>query len=251
VESLDISKKLYEAVKDRAAGTSVAQISIGLGYTAVATEDGGVGLACTMLDSVKTCMVAGNLPDFEGQPAIALLNYLIDDTPIRRSLALALVNALNHGRAMALPEDRTNAILFDQLGIGPGARVAMVGHFGPIIKKLTDLGAEVDVLDHGRQEGDEPKLLKKLQSWADALIMTSTTLINGTAEAFLSAVGAKVRVAMLGPSTPMISEPFKNLPVHLLGGTVPTDFAETFKSIRHGRGTPVLQKYAKKVYLLM
>jgi len=59
VESLDISKKLYEAVKDRAAETSVAQISIGLGYTAVATEDGGVGLACTMLESVKTCMATG------------------------------------------------------------------------------------------------------------------------------------------------------------------------------------------------
>jgi len=60
-----------------------------------------------------------------------------------------------------------------------------------------------------------------------------------------------VRVAMLGPSTPMLSEPFKNLPIHLLGGTVPADFTETFKAIRHGRGTPVLQKYAKKVYLLM
>jgi uncharacterized protein (DUF4213/DUF364 family) len=244
-----ILEGLYRALKPRAAKTLVKTVSIGLGYTAVATEDGGLGLACTMLDSVKTCHVAGDLPDFEGRPADALLDYLLSDAPIRRTLALALANALNHAAALALPEDRHNTVLFDRLGIGPGKRVAMVGHFGPLIKKLAELPTEVEMVDKGRGEGDETALLKKLETWADALIMTSTTLINGTADAFLSAVGPNVKVAMIGPSTPLMAAPFSGFSVHLLGGTVPIDFEKTFAAIRHGRGTPVLQRYAKKTFL--
>lgn len=246
---MTISERLYQALKTRAAKTTVETVSIGLGYTAVATTDGGLGLACTMLDSVKTCHVAGDLPDFEGGPADALLEYLLSDTPIRRTLALALANALNHAAALSLPEDRHNTVLFDRLGIGPGSKVAMVGHFGPLIKKLAELPAEVEMVDKGRGEGDETALLKKLETWADALIMTSTTLINGTAETFFSAAGPKVKAAMIGPSTPLVSEAFAEVPVHLLGGTVPVDFEKTFAAIRHGRGTPVLQRYAQKSIL--
>ncbi|MCF8078147.1 MAG: DUF364 domain-containing protein [Desulfobacterales bacterium] len=244
-----ISERLYHALKARAAHTAVETVSIGLGYTAVATEDGGLGLACTMLDSVKSCHIAGDLPGFEGGPADALLEYLLSDAPIRRTLALALANALNHAAALSLPEDRHNTVLFSRLGIGPGSKVAMVGHFGPLIKKLAELKAEVEMVDKGRGEGDETALLKKIETWADALIMTSTTLINGTAEAFLSAVGPGVKVAMIGPSTPLVAEAFDGLPVHLLGGTVPVDSARTFAAIRHGRGTPVLQRYAQKSFL--
>jgi uncharacterized protein (DUF4213/DUF364 family) len=246
---MTILEGLCRALKDRAAEATVATVSIGLGYTAVAVVDGGVGLACTMPDSVKTCHAAGDLPDFEGGPAADLLDHLLSDAQIERTLGLALANALNHAAALSLPEDRHNAVLFDRLGIGAGAKVAMVGHFGPLIRKLGEMDAELEMIDKGRGEGDEAALLKKLDSWADALILTSTTLINGTADAFLSAVGPDVKVAMLGPSTPLVVEPFAGLPVHLLGGTVPVDAARTFAAIRHGRGTPVLQKFAKKTFL--
>ncbi len=246
---MTIFESLYQALKERAAQATVKTVSIGLGYTAVAVEDRGIGLACTMPDSVKTCQVAGDLPDFEGKPAAGLLEYLLSDAPIRRTLALALANALNHENALALPEDRHNAALFDRLGIGPGSKVAMVGHFGPLMKKLAEMKAELEMVDRGRGEGDEAALMKKLGTWADALIMTSTALINGTAEDILAAVGPKVKVAMIGPSTPLVAAAFAGLPVHLLGGTVPVDAAGTFAAVRHAKGTPVLQRLAKKTFL--
>ena len=246
---MTIMEGLCRALEDRAAETTVETVSIGLGYTAVAVADGGVGLACTLLDSVKTCHIAGDLPDFEGGPAADLLEYLRSDAQIQRTLGLALANALNHTAALFLPEDRHNEVLFDRLGIGPGAKVAMVGHFGPLINKLGGMGAEVEMIDKGRGEGDEAALLEKLDAWADALILTSTSLINGTAESFLAAVGPRVKVAMLGPSTPLVEEAFEGMPVHLLGGTVPVDTARTLAAIRHGRGTPVLQRHAKKAFL--
>ena len=246
---MTIFDRLHRAFLHRAAGTTVKTVSIGLGYTAVAVDDGGVGLACTLIESAKTCLAAGDLPDFEGKPASELLGFLLSDTPIHRTLSLALANALNHAAAISLPQDRHNEVLFDRLGIGSGAKVAMVGHFGPLLEKLADIGAEVEMTDRGRGEGDEAALLAKLDTWADALILTSTALINATAEKILSAAGPNVKVAMIGPSTPLVPGAFAGLPVHLLGGTAPLDAERTFAAVRHGRGTPVLQRFAKKTYI--
>jgi len=37
--------------------------------------------------------------------------------------------------------------------------------------------------------------------------------------------------------------------VHMLAGTVPIDKADVLKAIRHGMGTPVLQKFSRKTYV--
>ena len=47
-----------------------------------------------------------------------------------------------------------------------------------------------------------------------------------------------MKTIMLGPSTPMVENAFKHLPVHMLAGTVPVDKEKTLKAIRHGMGTP-------------
>ena len=117
-------------------------------------------------------------------------------------MALALINALNHRRALSLPEDRSNEALFDLLGVGRGTRVAMAGYFGPLIAKLEKLATVVEVFDTGRCIGDAIAFMEKLGQWAEVLIMTSTAILNDTAERLLDAVGPDVRVVMMGPSTP-------------------------------------------------
>jgi hypothetical protein len=67
----------------------------------------------------------------------------------------------------------------------------------------------------------------------------------------LAAVGPEVRVVMMGLSTPLVAEAFNGLPVHVLAGTVPVDPEGIFKAVRHGKGTPALQRFARKAYLLL
>jgi len=81
--------------------------------------------------------------------------------------------------------------------------------------------------------------------------MTSTSLLNNTADGLLNAVGPNVRVVMLGPSTPLIPEAFAGLHVTVLAGTVPVDRENILKAVRNGKGTPVLQKYSRKPYLVI
>ena len=246
-----IVQKLHDVLVARAARTEIAHLSIGLAYSAAQTADGGMGMAYTMLESLQSCEAVRHLPDFEGQKADRLLRYLLQEETVARGLALALVNALNHAKALELPEDSGSRALCRELGIQAGTRVAMVGHFAPVLAQLEERGAEVAVVDRDRREGHERDLVQRLTDWADALIMSSTTLINGSAESFLESVGPRVRVALLGPSTPMLSHACEGWPVHLLCGLVPTDPEGTLRAIRHGQGTRTFQRYGKKVYLVL
>jgi hypothetical protein len=246
---MQLDERLYRLFEKPAAVVAVETLCLGLGYTAVATSDGGTGIAYTYLDAKTSCAVVSRYRDFEGRSALELLEYLHSVDPIERTMALALVNALNHRAAIALPQDPKNQFLFDALGIGAGTRVAMVGLFGPLLQIFKGRGAVVDVIDLNRRVGEPADFFPKLRAWADVLILTSTSILNSTTEEVLAAAGDGVKTVLLGPSTPLAAEAFGHLPVHFLAGTVPVDREAVFKAVRHGAGTRVIQKYGRKVFL--
>jgi uncharacterized protein (DUF4213/DUF364 family) len=104
-------------------------------------------------------------------------------------------------------------------------------------------------LDKSRKLGRVEDFYKKLNSWADVLLLTSTSILNNSTEDILRHVGGQVKTVMLGPSTPMVGQVFDHLPVHMLAGTVPLDKDNILKAVRHGAGTPVLHRFSRKCYL--
>ncbi|MGD8520226.1 MAG: DUF364 domain-containing protein [Desulfobacterales bacterium] len=246
---MELNDRLYDLFINKARQLEVEIVSIGLGYTAVTTSDGGMGLGYTYFKDKTSCVLLNKTVDYEGRPASELLESIKSENTIERSMALALVNALNYNQVLKLPEDKKNQILFDEFKIGKGTRVAMVGYFGPLVDRLQQRNTKLEILDESRKLGQEDKFYKKLGNWADVLFLTSTSILNNTTEEILGYAHKKVKTVMLGPSTPMIGEAFSHLPVHMLAGTVPIDKAKILKAIRHGMGTPVLHKYSRKSYL--
>ena len=244
-----LNDRLFNLFRDKAAKTRVDLLCLGLGYTAVVTTDGGIGIAYTYFADKKSCMVLNEAFDYEGRPAITLLEKIKSESTIERSMALALVNALNYQHALQLPEDEKNEILFEQFKITKGTKVAMVGYFGPLIKRFEQREAVLDILDQSRGLGRMQDFYKKLKNWADVLFLTSTSILNNSTEEILANVHAKVKTLMLGPSTPMVAAAFDHLPVHMLAGTVPLDSENIVKAVRHGMGTPVLHRFSRKSYL--
>jgi uncharacterized protein (DUF4213/DUF364 family) len=244
-----LNQKLYDLFKNRAREVNIDILCLGLGYTAVTLSDGGIGLSYTHFEDKKSCMLLNKHIDYEGQPAVKLLEKIKSDHPVERSMALALVNALNYPETLGFPEDRKNSIMFDQFKIGEGTRIAMVGFIGPLVELLKQKNALVEVLDRSRSMGQKEEFYAKLGSWADVLILTSTSILNNTTEEVLQNVSQRVKTVMLGPSTPMVVAAFQHLPVHMLAGTVPIDKENVLKAIRHGMGTPVLQKFSRKSFL--
>ena len=246
---MELNNRLYSLLINKAKKVKVEIVSIGIGYTAVTTTDGGMGLAYTYFKDKTSCVLLNKTVDYEVRPASDLLKSIKSENTIERSMALALINALNYDQALKLPEDKKNQILFDEFKIGKGTRVAMVGYFGPLVDLLQQRDAKLEILDESRKLGREEEFYERLGSWADVLFLTSTSILNNTAEKILGYVHPKIKTVMLGPSTPMIGEAFSHLPVHVLAGTVPLNKEKILKAIRHGMGTPVLHKYSRKSYL--
>lgn len=250
-DRMELNERLYNLFMENARKVNVEILSIGLGYTAVTTSDGGIGLAYTYFEDKTGCMLLNKAVDFEGRPASELLKNIKSDNTIERSMALALINALNYQEALKLPEDKDNTIMFKEVGIKAGTNVAMVGYFGPLVNILNRQKTNLEILDESRKLGREDKFYKKLEKWADVLFLTSTSILNNTSEKILGHAHPNIKTVMLGPSTPMIGSAFKHLPVHMLAGTVPIDSENILKAIRHGMGTPVLHKFSRKSYLTL
>ena len=149
-----LNQKLYDIFNTRAQKVNIEVLCLGLGYTAVTLSDGGIGLSYTHFEDKRSCMLLNRHIDYEGQPAIKLLEKIKSDLPLERSMALALVNALNYQDALEFPEDRKNKIMFDKFKIGAGSRISMVGFIGPLTDLLGQKKAEVDVLDSSRGMGE-------------------------------------------------------------------------------------------------
>jgi uncharacterized protein (DUF4213/DUF364 family) len=244
-----LNNKLFDICIDKATTVDIDLVSLGLGYTAVITSDGGIGISYTYFKDKKTCMVLNKAIDYEGRPADGLLKKIKSENTIEKSMALALVNALNYDDALKLPEDRNNTILLKKFKIQPATNVAMVGYFGPLVDRFKRKNIPLEILDASRGLGKKKDFYARLGNWAHVLLLTSTSILNNTTEEILAKVHKKVKTVMLGPSTPMIAEAFDHLPVHMLAGTVPIDRDNILKAVRHGAGTPVLHKFSRKSYL--
>jgi uncharacterized protein (DUF4213/DUF364 family) len=246
---MELNTRLYDLYLNQGRNVTVEILSLGLGYTAVTTSDGGIGLSYTYFGDKKSCMVLNKHIDYEGKSADQLLEKIKSDNTVERSMALALINALNYTEALNLPEDHDNKIMFDKFNISKDRRVAMVGYFPPLVRIFEALGVSLEILDISRGLGQKEDFYNKLKNWAQVILLTSTSVLNNSTEEILAHVGEKTKTVMLGPSTPMVAEAFEHLPVHMLAGTVPVDKEKTLKAIRHGMGTPVLHKHSRKVFL--
>lgn len=247
---MKLNDTLYDLCASKAEEVTVEIVSLGLGYTAVTTSDGGIGISYTYFDSKNSCSVVKEYHDYEGRHAVELLENIKSANTIERSVALALINALNYSDALLLPEDKDNNIMFDSFGIREGTRVAMVGFFGPLIKVLNKRKTSLEMIDIARNLGRKEDFYEKLGHGTDVLFLTSTSILNNTTEEILEHAGKDVKTVLLGPSTPMVPEAFSHLPVHMLAGTVPLEKENLLKAIRHGTGTPVIHRFSRKAFWL-
>jgi uncharacterized protein (DUF4213/DUF364 family) len=248
---MELNTRLYDIFLNQAQKVNVTILSLGLGYTAVTTSDGGIGLSYTYFGDKKSCMVLNKHIDYEGKSADQLLEKIKSANTVERSMALALINALNYSKALKLPEDQDNKLMFSQFKVGKDRKIAMVGYFPPLVKTFEEMGVSLEILDISRGLGQKEEFYNQLKNWAQVILLTSTSVLNNSTEEILAHVGEKSKTVMLGPSTPMVAEAFEHLPVHMLAGTVPVDKEKTLKAIRHGMGTPVLHKHSRKVFQLL
>ncbi len=242
---MELNQRLLDCMGPAAEGVTVDQVTIGLGYTAVTTVKGDIGIAAT-----PVAEITGNcdVDDYEQRPAIDLLKQILTNDPMTRTMALALINALNHRQRQDLPEDADNQVLFDRFNVFSGTRLAMVGYFRPLVRFLESQNIPLMVIDDAKGIGDKAAFYDRLNGWADVLLITATSIINNSTETIISHAGPDVQTVLLGPSTPMCAQAFTHLPIHMLAGTAITQPERILKIVRHGGGSQRLKRNSRKIF---
>jgi len=245
---MNINDLIYKYFENEAKKSIIDTINIGLGYTAVILKDGRCGLCCTLTGSITSCTVWKDPENYEKQCALKLLNLIYKKDPLTRSIAIALVNALNNNNTALLPIDKNS--LFDDLNLKENSTVAMIGYFMPIVKELKSKNIDVFTFDIGKNIGNKEAFYENTNKKADAIILTATSLINSTFEEVLFNLSpSKAPIALIGPSTIMEPSLYDGTKINILAGTHALDNGNILKAIRNAKGTHILHKFSKKVYL--
>jgi uncharacterized protein (DUF4213/DUF364 family) len=246
-----ILKRLYKQIESSAQDRKIADLRIGLGYVGVKLDNDATGIAAVLFDALPHgCTVMPTAGSMAGSPAADLLRYLIDGkNPLEIAIGLACANALIKPPLDA--GDNKEATTY--LDLKPGEKVAMVGLFAPLVERIRATGATLTVIEKNPQRLEmlSPEAKQQALKDCDVAIVTATTLLNNTFEETVNALGKPRSVALLGPSTPLVPEIFRNTPVTHLGGVAFADSAKVLQIISEGGGTPALRPHLRFVNLFL
>jgi len=246
-----ILKRLYDRLEPSAKSRRIADLRMGLSYVGVKLDNGQSGIAAVLPDTTpRSCTVLKEAGTYAGSAAVVVLKYLVDGgNALHRAIGLATANAL-----VVLPEDKTeDREATTYFNLKPGEKVAMVGLFSPLVERIRATGAKLTIIEKNPNRldllSDEDR--KQALQDCDVAIITATTLLNNTFEEIAAALGSPRSVALMGPSTPLLPDIFRDTPVTHLGGAVVADSAQVLQVISEGGGTPALRSYLRFVNLIL
>jgi uncharacterized protein (DUF4213/DUF364 family) len=244
----EIARRLHEFMSERIKGIKVREVRIGVGYTAVALNRRGTGLAAVIRENISShCGVVAKAGKLSGMPASELLLYLVNScNAVERALGLATANAILSAEA---PQEESDTLAL--MNLSSSDHVAMVGYFRPLVPRIEKTGAKLTVLEKNKALPDilSFKSRGNVLKTCTVAIITATSILNKTLETILNELGNPRWVSILGPSTPVCREIFAGTSVTHLGGSVVMDRQKVMQIVSEGGGTPALRPYLRFVNL--
>ena len=238
--------EVCELLLPTAAGCAVADVRVGLGYTAVQLDNGSCGLAYTFRDDIREgCSVIKAAGTLVGQQASELAAWARSPDPLAAAVGLATLNAL-----VPVPPSALETGLLTLLEIAPDDVIGMVGYFGPLIEPLRTQGRVLHVFE--RRPSVEPGVLPEsaaagILPQCRIVILSATALLNRTLDGLLVFCRNAREVVILGPSTPLLPQVFAGRGVTLLSGVQVVDGERVLRLVSEGGGTRQLGSAVRKL----
>ena len=213
----------------------IREACLGLYWTAVVIEtpDGPrCGLASTQqappgFHGELVLDEAGHLEDLPGDRVAA---WVLDESPLRRSLGMAALNAaLVPAPGPYLEENAAELIA----RLGNGRPVAVIGHF-PFVEALRSRVGTLWVLEKDPLPGDLPaERAPEILPQAGLVAITGMTLVNHSLPELLAHCAPQASVLLLGPTTPL-SIRLAEFGVTHVGGAVVDEIDPVVHGVRQG-----------------
>jgi len=198
----------------------IEDVRIGKYLTAVRLSDDSFGTSATLSDDMPVCAKAGrDFGDFtplkiKGQKVSAILETS-KGSGLVFSLKTAVLSAISSEIIRTgeynIAEDYDPV---EMLQFTPGDNVAIVGGFQTYIRKISQTGCRLTVLEKNEHclTADQKvyylpaEEYKNVLPYAGIVIITGQTIVNRTIDDLLSAVSPAARVVITGPSCNIIPD---------------------------------------------
>ncbi|MDR3435845.1 DUF2478 domain-containing protein [Telmatospirillum sp.] len=252
-ETIDaVSSLLGPMLKD----IVVERAVIGQYFTGVKLSTGSGGAAFSLAKPIINSVNCKALPKaiyqagkLRGRPVTEFLNDIWEDVGACRALGVAVVNALadtcwrRHPHPGWFIESGIDALT--AANPQPGERVVMVGAFVSYVRRLKEAGQPLTVLELSpttltademvffRPADQAPEVVPN----ADLLILTGSTMVNDTMDDLFALVQPETRVAVVGPSVPLLPDILGDRGADILATIRITDPDHFLDVLAEGGGT--------------
>lgn len=195
-------------------------------FICVQLEDGSCGISFVLLPdtAVESYSVAASL-NYQGMSPLDLANGFGSEDPVENMIGLAAVNSICQSvmrKANYVPDKAADSIGVSR--INEDDHVGMVGLFQPLIKRITDTGARLTILEQNQS------LVTKYPDYnittdigelrrCGKILCTSTVVFNNTLDSILDNSPRKARISIIGPTAGYFPDPLFERGVDFVGGT--------------------------------
>lgn len=206
-------------------GKKVQDMSIGISLLAVELNDGSIGVSYVLREDLKAgCSIFPYGQQVVGQGAALIADWALSGgDSLQRGIGIAVLTATS--RSQILNDCDSPEHPFG-IAVRDTDRLGLIGYIAPVAKMLGARAKEMYIFDKGiSQLGGSHGKVQPLEEQArllpecDIVVLSGTTMINGTIEELLPLCANAREVVMIGASTPMYPEAFLNTKVTVLAGS--------------------------------
>jgi len=238
---------MYDIAKER----TVTDVRIGLVYTSVLLDNGRCGLASTMYENMgQCCKFFEHAGEIKGKNAAELIHLYPSHNPIKAALGLATINALANYDV----ENKQEGDILEAIKILSEDKIGIVGNFKPIVKEIEKITDTFMVFEKKKIEGKNIFTvddMERLLPECTVVLITSTTLVNKTFEPLVDLIKNAGTCAMVGPSTPLVPEFFRDKNIRILSGVEVSDTEKVMNIAGQAGGMSKFKDCVKKVNVLV
>ncbi len=219
-----IIDKVLEAAQPYLDGT-VKDLVVGLSLIGVELDNGNIGLSYMSRESLPPgCSVFAFAQDVIGEKASTVAELARSGTDdAQRGVGMAVLSAASRGQDLVDVENSYPSFGVEILSTDT---VGMIGHIPPIAEMLSKKVQNLIIFDkaisQSKRVAEEIYDMKEqvaLLPKCDVVLITGTSITNGTIDNLLKLCSNAREIVIVGSSTPMYPEAFKDTNVTVLAGS--------------------------------
>ena len=226
------NKLIFDTLLSDIQNHEIKRVIIGFNWTLVQTKF-GCGLASTPKNTNTSCSTILNAGKLTKLNLINACEFVHSSNPIEVTVGLASINAF-YNRYDLVADNKNGLDIFAKID-GP---ISIVGRFPGISKKFKNIW----IIEKKPRKGEySEEEAKKLLPNSEGVIITSSSLVNGTAGNLLE-LAKNSRICLVGPSTPFAPKLF-DLGIEFLAGTIVSDIKNMITSVSEGGDVKTFKRY--------